>query len=363
MPALHLGTHRSIVFFSNVPSYTNHPSLVLKRYDVETGATTTLLSQDGQNMYNPQLSGDGQWILFIAQTSSVSKMQLIRADGNYLQTLYCAPEGQQIDPRNGAEGGYSNGVQWSPDQKQVIFTQGKQANLVPSPALYLLNIQSGNVQVELTPAANEAYFQPQTWVDNTRVYVTSSGISLPHPPAALFILDTSKGAHQQTNDLQLVLGVSDTLWNFDSTYDASKLLVVRFDPAAGRAGPGTFCEISSMSTTGENGKLIFNSDKIVFSDLRVLGYGSTSLLLSVNQAGSPGDQYNGIWKIKSDGTGLTRLTNQPGPFNSFGQYPWSNVARDGSLYLIGTFFGSINGGAITHYTSDESALPVGWTTF
>lgn len=363
MPALQLGKDRTIVFSKNIPLDTNNPSFTLQRYDVETGKTATILSQDGVNIYNIQLSGDGQWILFSAQTSSSSRMQLVRIDGKYLQTLYCAPQGQQIDPRNGAEGGYSHGVQWSPDQKQVIFTQGKTATLAPSPLLYLLNVASGKVQIALATTSDTMYIEPQTWVDNTRVYVTGSSISLPHPPATLLLLDTSKGAQQKADDLQIVLGVEDTLWDADSTYDASKLFVVRFDPTPGRAGPGTFCEISSMPAIGQSGKTIFHSDKLVVSSLRVLGYGSSSLLLSVNQSGSPADQNNGIWKIQTDGTGLTRLTTNPGPFNLFSQYPWANVARDGSLYMVNTFFGSVNGGSVTHYTSEDGALPVGWTTF
>src|SRR4051794_39728581 len=87
MPSLQLGKHHAIVFFKNIPLDTNKPSFTLQYYDVETGKTTTILSQDGVNIYNVQLSGDGQWILFIAQSSSASQMQLIRVDSKYLQTL------------------------------------------------------------------------------------------------------------------------------------------------------------------------------------------------------------------------------------------------------------------------------------
>ena len=133
MPALALGKQRTVVFFANVPFYTGHPSLALKRYNVETRATTTILSENNQNIQNAQISGDGQWILLVVQTANNSELQLIRVDGKYLQTLYCAPQDQQIDPLSGAENGYSHGVQWSPDQKLIIFTQGKRRRSRPHP--------------------------------------------------------------------------------------------------------------------------------------------------------------------------------------------------------------------------------------
>jgi Tol biopolymer transport system component len=352
MPTLHPGSQRNVVFFSNIPVYTGHPSLALRRYNVETQTTTTILSLKGTNIATAQISDDGQWVLFIMQSSSSSAIELIRIDGKYLQTLYCAPQGQQIDPTS------STGMQWSPNQKLILFTQGANAN-VPLP-IYLLNVINGNVQVEVK-TTGQSFIQPHTWVDNTRIYVTS-GPDVSSPPATMLMLDTSKGANQLASDLQVVLGVSDTLWDFDSNYDASKLFVVHYDPTVGRAGPGTFCQITSMSISGTNGKLIFTSNKLVVSGLRALGYGSSDLLLRVNQPGAPADQYNGIWRIHTDGSGLTRLTNLGGSFNQFTQYPWSNVSRDGSLYLVTNFFGPLSGGPITHYTSDGNTIPVGWTT-
>jgi hypothetical protein len=351
MPALRLGNHNTIVFFDNNPA--GNPSMALKRYDAETGKTTTILSENRENIQTAQLSGDGQWVLFIAQSANnTSEIQLVRIDGQYLQTLYCAPSGQQVDPTN------STGMQWSPDQKEIIFTQGANDNS-PLP-LYLLTVATGKVQLELAADPN-FYIQPRTWVDDTRVDVTTSSPGNLDIPATMDILDISKGPNQQASNLQVVLGVSDTPWDFDSTYDASKLFVVRYDPTVGRAGPGTFCQISSESIEGTNGSLIFNSSTLVVSSLRVAGYGSSSLLLDVNARGAPSDQYNGIWRLNANGTGLKRLTNLPGPFNQFTQYPWSNVSRDGSLYLDDNVFGSLNGGSTTQYTN-EGSFTIGWTT-
>ncbi len=88
--------------------------------------------------------------------------------------------------------------------------------------------------------------------------------------------------------------------------------------------------------------------------------------------------------MNTDGTGLRRLTadgtNESSGLNSFSQYPWSNVSRDGSMYALqiikvlnpGTnnisytlLVGILNGGTPLTIASiaDGTTLDmVGWTT-
>src|SRR5579859_7625540 len=40
-----------------------------------------------------QVSANGQWLLFVTQTPTASEIQMVRMDGQGLQTLYCAPPG------------------------------------------------------------------------------------------------------------------------------------------------------------------------------------------------------------------------------------------------------------------------------
>jgi hypothetical protein len=342
MPAMQLGNAQTIIYLDTTTS-------TLKSYTLPTHVTTTIVNQAG-TIDAPQLSNDGQWLLYVLVTKHTSVIQLIRVDGKYQQTLYCAPANTTL--------GDKTNLQWSPDQKLLIFAQTNLSTHLTS--LDLLNLSTGRVQVELTPPAASIIYQPRTWLDDTRVYVTMES-TVDGPPSTLQILDTGKGAQQTENSLQMVLGVSDTPWDFDSTYDGSKLFVVYADPAAGRAGPGTYCQISAFTTSGQNGAVIFNSTTLVPDQLRVAGYGSSILLLSINRAGDPADLYNGLWKLNADGTGLTQLTNQPSLLNEFSQYPWSNVSRDGHDYTYGTSFGSLSGGTLTPYTS-APALVVGWTT-
>jgi hypothetical protein len=74
--------------------------------------------------------------------------------------------------------------------------------------------------------------------------------------------------------------------------------------------------------------------------VRVIGYGSSSLLLSAANTANDAS-LNGLWKMNVDGTGLTRLTSTTGTFNQFTQYPWSNFSRDDKLYTASNSYGSL----------------------
>src|SRR5207249_2766731 len=108
-----------------------------------------------------------------------------------------------------------------------------------------------------------------------------------------------------------------------------------------------------------------------------------TLLFTIRNDGpiGGGDQtHNGLWKIHTDGTGLTRLTTDPaGQFSgltNFSQFPWSNVSRDGSKYALGIItanppnvtytleYGSLNGGTPFVFASitNVQLSIVGWTT-
>jgi hypothetical protein len=342
MPPLQLGQDQNIVFVENL-------SAILLRYDIQTGVTATILNEAG-SIGNPQISTDGQWILFTLVTNNTYKLQLVRMDGEYLQTLYCAPADSLIND--------DTNVQWSPKQNLVIFDLTHLNTNITS--LDLLNLQTGSVQVELTSPNAQTVYVPRTWVDNTHVYIITT-TSPSQAPETLLILDTGQGANQPSSDLQLVAGISDVGWDFDSTYDGSKLFMAYADPTAGRSGPGTYCQIHASTTSGQNSQVIFTSNTLVPSQIRVAGSGSSTLLLSVNRPGDPADKDNGLWKVQANGTGLVELTKQPNLFNPFTQYPWSNVSRDGEDYVYGNVYGPLSGGATTTYNQSNDIV-VGWTT-
>jgi dipeptidyl aminopeptidase/acylaminoacyl peptidase len=353
MPALLLGADQNIVYFSHASGQAQ-----FKRYDVQTGKTTTILNQDNETIQTAQLSTNGQWILFTALVNNISEIQLARIDGQDLQILYCAPSGQQVDPT------HTTGMQWSPDGKQILFVQGP--DISTDAPLYALQLSSGSVQQMVVPGNGDLPLMPRTWIDDTRLYVSSGNSLIGAGASKLLIFDTSKGSNQPTSMLQQVQGTGDSNnfgWDFDSNYNATQLFITNYQGTLA-AGPNATCQISVLPITGGTGHVILTSKLVRASNLRVIGKNSTSLLLVVNQ---PGDSDNGLWKMNTDGSGLIQLASVAGPggaapLNAFSQYPWANVSRDESLYTQGQVFGSLNGGPTTQYTSDNSASLVGWTT-
>lgn len=346
LPSFHPGTDQNIVYFTGT---------ALKRYNVQTKTTTTIIKG---TIGTAQISQDGQWILLGAVQNSVLRIQVVRIDGKYRQTLYCVPQGQLLD----GQGGFDPiSLQWSLDQKQIIFSLGTFDGPI---SLYLLDTSSGAVQ----PILDKQAFLPVAWLNSTQIYVKSS-----QQPFKLYLLDTSKGAHQHINDMKLVwksAGEND-FWDFDISPDSTTLFVsmVTSSPTD-PYGPST---IDVVSIDGKINKKILSSRNVVISNIRFIN-ASSLMFVSFEQSGTQEQAKNiGWWKINTDGSGLTHLNRQPneggagpgtwGPFNPFSQTPWSNFSRNGSLYTDGTSYGSLNGGALTNYVSDDSgATLVGWAT-
>src|SRR5436305_14177595 len=100
------------------------------------------------------------------------------------------------------------------------------------------------------------------------------------------------------------------------------------------------------------------------------------LIDNVPLAGQQADtSHNGLWKMNTDGSGMTRLTQTIGQaigLNDGSQFPWPNVSRDGSVYSLlvvanqgkALYIGSLIGGAPTEFVSIPSgaAFIAGWPT-
>ena len=94
---------------------TSSSKSTLKSYNVSTGQTTTLASVSGSSLValvDAQVSTDGQYVLFI----SGRELQMIRKDGQGLQTLYCYPQ------RTGVPGNLMN-LLWSSNQQLAVFEE------------------------------------------------------------------------------------------------------------------------------------------------------------------------------------------------------------------------------------------------
>ncbi len=364
---LALGNHVNLVYTFNQGTADNPTSAILRRYDVRTNGKTDIVTLPRTYIDTAQISTDGQWILFTSTTSGQDVIQMVRMDGQGLQTLHCAPASQHISD-----------VQWSPDQKSAIFVEGQDLS---SSTVYLLTLASGTLQPEIAPPSPGSIgVTPQTWLDNTHVYMTGFVANSDAPPQNVYLLDTGKGAHQQVSNLQQVVKVSGFCFSFDSSIDNKNLFLSQCNSSLSSPGGGIALQSpSSISTQPATGggsqKSIFSNSTLAVTTLRVIS--STTMLLIIGNT-SGNTSHNGLYKIHTDGSGLTPLTTngsgQTSSLNPFTQYTWSNLSRDGSTYALkltsnqganqALLIGSLSGGSpstIASFNGTGNVNVVGWT--
>src|SRR6266568_2476891 len=332
MPSMTLGTHPTIVYIVNEGT-----AGTLKRYDVVTGAKVEIVKLASTNISEAQVSANGQWLLFVAHVAGQVKLQLIRMDGQFLQTLYCGNPDQ---------------VEWN---QQLVVFEDAQGTL-------LLNMTTGALQVELSPSSNPS-IHPRTWLDKTRVYVTLQFVD--GPPESVAVLDTSKGPNQQWQNLPVAFDASSSTpfcWDFDSSFDGNILFTSQCSaPSVGSPGPGPTHGPSVITVHppagGSSYTYIYVSQSLAFSTVRAVT-SSTMLFLVANTSGDT--SHNGLWRVETDGSNPLRLTSTPGSINSqlnqFNQFPWSNVSRDSQRYALQIVNSTSSG---TTYTLEYSSLSGG----
>ena len=361
MTPLALGSHRNIVYvYNEIPPNTTISYGHIKRYDVTTGQKTTIVTS-GLSIQHAQVSADGQWVLFLSQVdprgdpNHSAMLQLVRMDGQGLQTLYCLPSGIT-----------SASVQWATNQKTALITTD--ANRSTS-TITLLTLATGSLQSELNITDTNYSYTVLTWLDTTRAYVEKIGRLGPPPPITLYLLDT--GSHALTQVLQH--SVRQSYLSIDSSYDGTKLFV-SYCPTVVTPIATT---ISVGPATGGTQQTIYHQTNICVQTLRAV---TSTTLLMVGQRYTSTSLFNQAWKMKPDGSGRTVLfdTASNGTIynlNVYTQFPWSNVSRDSSLYSLQTTtnngsklqtldYASLNGGTPIQfaYTTTGSVDIVGWTT-
>lgn len=360
MPPTALGNDQNIIYIVN-ESPPNPKQGTVKRYDVTADTRTEINKTAGSSISEGQVSHDGQWVLFTINVSGQVELRLVRVDGQVLQTLYCAASNAII-----------SGTQWTLDQKLVIFDQQIGLN---KPVTYLLDLTTGRIQTELVPQSNLAFI-PRLWLDNTHVYMVGFIPNSEASPQNIYLLDTAKGASQHERDLQTIASASSSCTAFDSSVDSTQLFVSTCANGASPGfgiptGPST---ITGQSATGGPTQVIYTNSIQGVVTVRAISK-TTLLLLVENQTGNVSQ--NGLWKVQTNGTGLTRLTidsNNSQSLCSYTQYTWSNISRDGTMYALqaydpntnkySTAFGSLSGGSPTWFTgiSDGTQLYLlGWT--
>jgi len=305
-----LGSHANVVYVVNQgQGNTPHPIAgILKRYDSITGSETVMLTAPHASLEGTQVSADGQWVLFSTRISDRSAIQVIRMDGQGLQTLYCAASSE-----------YIGALAWSPDQHYVAFQEGLHINL--------LNVVTGTYQLVMTSNLPAGYTL-RTWLDNTRLYMTSYGAT-ETPPLNLYLLDI------KTNKIQQVLNSSTLCGDFDRSIESTRLFTseCRFAMPV-TEGPS---RILVQPATGGQATTIYSTPTYAITALRVAS--PTTLLFTIHNTGVDGvdTSHNGLWKVNADGTGLIRLSSESADEATIFTYTRSlnsTVSLDSESYAV-----------------------------
>ncbi len=393
MPPLPPGNHPNIVYVSQSDN-----GSILKRYDVNTGSTHTILSTNGtETILKANISPDGQWVLLVANLQNQLAIQLVRVDGQHLQTLYCTPTQMDMDS-----------ALLSPNQHFLVFNQVQDENIS---TLYLLNLTTGQLHTELSPlqpgypdlaqaqlqipavsilssssfssrttsnrktssftpwpSKHYLIYIPMKWSNNS-IYligtVKATG-ALPHQLALL--KDINKDVTQQATNLQAITApFSDNgCQDYDVTPDNQQLVCSAYTLMP----PATPSTIMMRSITATSFHSVYSQPlggRIVARTLS----NSTLIFILDKPIGPPS-----LWKINLDGSSLTQLLTTPTPdldlsFAYASYLPRSITSPDGNQYALtisnlssnaqSLVFGSLSGGtAKTFASGTNSFLLAGW---
>jgi hypothetical protein len=177
--------------------------------------------------------------------------------------------------------------------------------------------------------------------------------------------------------------ISSTAECFDVDADGTTLYTSECNGAFSDMGGGTLrgpSTIRAQSPAGGQKRVVLTSASLAVTQIRAAS--PTMLLLSVaNQdpGNSSATRMNGLWKVNTDGSGLSRLVGSAGKQGQFadsGHSAWANVSRDASLYAFqisavgkppshSVVVGPLAGGQATTIatrTDGGLLLVVGWTT-
>lgn len=316
--------------------------LNLIRYDLTTGKTSTLLSFAGTSvgtMPQVQLSPSKLLLLVVnTNTANSTSVKLISSDptkGIQPQTL-CTSSGDGLR------------AIWLPDGLQVAISQTHydQQQNTTSYTTAVLNLATGTLQTVLSGD----YF-PYAWIDGHRLIVAKENSTLDR--FALF--DTNNGSHQKFSDLTQIASFPYPIYGSVTTDSSrSHVFTSSYTSSYGNCqgalagGPST---VNSVTTTGDT-HTIYSSQTLAILAIYPVS-AQTLLMYSKNTTGDLSQ--NGLWKINTDGTGLTRLTTEKGQIcgNIGWGYSPQIASNDQSYALLLTpsyqsiVVGSLSGGTPT----------------
>ena len=373
------GNHQTLVYLTSTSDKNSREVSTFQRYDISSGRSSTIVKlPPGEHVEDTQISGDGQWILFLADYSTltppggISKLQLVRLDGQYLQTLYCSTR-------------IISSVLWSPDAHFVVFNLlSPTGDINTQTPLTMEELDTGaGTLTPLLHATTGTGYTPLIWANQggavySTFYATnyqfgSAGGPEVALPGNLYVF---VDAYLHSPAKPVLLSTTNGCQTYALSPDNTRLFISQCHPAFGPQAPSTIqVEDTSDPQHPSSPRTILSSNTLAIFHIAAIS--NTTLLFDVlNQSGDTSQ--NGIWKINMDGTDLGRLTTR-GMLDAFdyldsGAYqdPWTNTSRDGQFYTVADpsnsntrlSYGLVNG--------NKSQLPVslpinqngvlGWTT-
>lgn len=375
LPPLAASSHQAVLYTSNsAPTSDDNSTSILRRYDPITGQQTDVFKRtislkllDYQElteaMEDMRTSDDGQWVVFQTAVEGKEAIQMVRSDGQELQTLYCTTTDKALGET----------FSLSPDTKYLAFNESP-ISAADNQNLIIMDLATGKLHVAATASSNVyGFYEPIKWRDTTSLYVSYSrvGIDNTRNRRQVYLLpDVTQNSSLQQITIPTIVGASnDMCKDLDFIPDNTQLLVsdctatVRQDVYY--TGPST---IETVPLAGGTPHVIHSSQyPITFARFIT----NTTIWFSLND-GVNGSQ-NSVWKINSDGSGLTHLTTQSVLFELHGYSSAMHISHDGAWFAFfnSNYFssstlilGSMDGSS-SHTISadgDNDAL-VGWVTY
>jgi eukaryotic-like serine/threonine-protein kinase len=143
-------------------------------------------------------------------------------------------------------------------------------------------------------------------------------------------------------------------WDFDSSFDATRLFVSQCTASPNPSGPGP-----RPASRPQCDHCTYSNRLCIYLPVCKSGSGFhccscghqyDPVLQVGNMSGNTSQ--NGLWRVGTVGSHPQRLTTS-GALNQFTQFPWSNVSRDGSRYVLQIINSTSSG---TTYTLEYGSL-------
>lgn len=385
MRPLVLGQLQNLVYIYNeVPQNTSMAIGHLRRYDVSNGRKAEIVSS-GLRIDQAQVSADGQWVLFLSvpdprgDSQHSVMLQLVRMDGEGLQTLYCFPTANYTGPVSGASK-LAISVQWSVDQKSILISQNMNST---SSQIFVLDVASGAIRQLFQDQKDKLYYYSVvTWLDNTHFYIAKQGISGPTPPATIYLMNVGTATVASPGLLKiLTTNTRQSYYSLDSSYDGT-LLYSSYCLLAGSPF-STNIQVGPAMGGGTRHTIYQEQPTDCVQSLRAISSNTLLLLMQVSDAARTTFK-NQVWTMNLLSNSTKLLTTLTSPdsgqtgysLNPTSQFPWSNVSRDGGFYALQArdpvannqtvLVAPLEGGdptavAVTNPGNSSVSL-VGWTT-